>query len=804
MIDAADLAKTVRALKHRPLHTLIIISILAVGVGLGTALFSVSDALLLRPLPFDREGRLMDIQQQLLPSGSRLMNSHNNIDELRERSKLFEGVTAYRGAYGDISINGVSGYAQGMAIDHYFFPLLGVAPALGRGFTADDQMGLDSSPIILSYAFWQNRFAGDQSILGKSILFEKRLRTVVGVMPETFNFPFSELATPEEDFWVPLQDKSSSNADYDEYGLAKLRPELTLKQAQAELAALSPQITQTEAAHEPHLFVLIPYRRVMVSDYIPLLSLFIGIVISVLMVVCINVASLLLVDVMRSRKEIEIRFATGATRWQIAKVFLLRSVVLMGSGGLLGVFFAWTIVVIVRKLLPAELPEVNHIFLNVRLLWCATGVTVLTGMVSGVWPALSAVRKLHSVRLNDTGRPAMVDSLQRSRSYLVVLQLAFSTTFLVVTGLLGVSLYRLLNVRPGFQIDHRLVVMIRPNDSYFSTEELRIFYSRVEMNLLSIPGVESVAASFNAPLGAHSLRDFRIKGLPLPKDPREWMAQDDAVEPAYFQELGIAIGSGRYFNEEDRFGGRLVAIVNESFAKRFFGMTNPLGQQICIPSGNDCLWREIVGIASDARDSRIDALPSPTYFVPFSQAPSELANSAAFVVKTTIDPEAVLLTIQRRPSGLVAPSFSMGAFTLEAMRSRQMTIPTVRVWFLAGVATVALLLAAMGVYGIIAGSVEQRRQEIGIRVALGAAEQSIAALFARRMLFMLIPGLLVGIAGTLLIERYLASILVATSPFDPVAVLGAAVLVSSVATVATIIPIRRALRVNAAEVLRAQ
>jgi putative ABC transport system permease protein len=802
---ATDFVQTLRSLSKHPTQSLVIFFLIAIGIGVSTAFYSVSEALLLRPLSFDRDGRLVAIEQKLQPSGSPLMNSHQNLNELREESTLLEGVAVYTGSYGSLVANGQSEYAQGLAVDRFFLPLLGVSPALGRGFsTAEEQ---DGSPctIILSDAFWKRHFEGDKSIVGQNILSDKRVCTVIGIMPQSFHFPFRELSYPQEDYLLPLQDHSSLRGNYDKYGIARIKAGTSLQLAQTEIALLAAHISQTGTGHESHAFILRPYRELIVSDYLPLVRLLAGVIVCVLLVICINVASLLLVDAIRSRKEVEIRFALGGSRWQIARVFLLRAVVLSFAGGIAGSLLAWALVILTRRILPAGFPDADQIGLNLRLLGFVASISLGTGMLSGVLPAIAATQKLHKISLSSAGQPATSFSIQKSRSCLVVLQLGFSATFLVVAGLLGISLYRLLNVDPGIQMDHRLVVIVKPSDIDLKTADaLQLFFMQINEQLSSIPGVTEIAESFNAPLGAHGDRDFHIKNRPLPEDSREWMAQANAVSSNYFHELGMSVRKGRSFAGEDRKDGRPVAIVNGLFASHFFGQESPLGKEICVPSGRECLWREIVGVVADVRDNRIDSPPVAAYFIPYSQAPPELLGSTAFTVQTNIPPAVVLETIQKKMSILAPRSVSMGSFTLEEMRSRQMVVPRARLWLIAAFAFMSLALTAMGVYGIIAVTVEERTREIGIRVAMGATPQRIAALFNRRMLFLLVPGLLLGMAGAVVAVRYITSALFGTSPINPMAYCGSALVLSAVATIATFLPVRRALEVNAAEALRTE
>lgn len=800
---SSDCVHTLRGLWKRPWQSLIIVVILAIGVGASSAFYSVSDALVLRPLPFDHADNLVDIEQQLEPSRAPLMNSHQNLNDLREQSRMLDGVAVYQGAYASIAANGEPEFAQGMAVDRYFFPLLSVAPVIGRGFTVEDEQDGSPCTIILSHVFWRRRFSSDPSITGKTIQLDKKLCTVIGIMPQSFFFPFSELGVAEEDFWLPLRDHSSLRENYDKYGIGRIKPGGSLREAQSEIKLIATHVSHTDRGHESHIFLLRPYREVLVADYVPMIRLLGGILACFLLIVCINVAGLMLVEAMRSRKEIEIRFALGGQRWQILRVFLFRALALASAGGMAGFALAWILVRLTRELLSDQFPHADQIVLNARVFWFTAGVALGTGVLSGVLPALASTRKLHQISLARFGIHLLPPSMHRSRSYLVVLQLAVSATLLVVTGLLGVSLYRLLNIDPGMQLDHRLVLILKPTDSDLKTADaLQGFVSRIEERVLSTPGVDAVAVSSDAPLGAHGSRSFRIQDMPPPKDSRSWIAQARAVGPNYFRELGIAMRLGRSFDEKDHIHGKPVVIINELFAKRFLAGKSPLGRQICSPSGNDCLWREIVGVVADVRDSQIDSPPEPAYFVPFVQAPNEYLGNAVFTVRTSIAPLAVQQSIHipTLAPGEVSPV----SFTLEELRSRQTIAPRARVWIVAAIAFLAVLLAAIGVYGIVAGIVEQRRHEIGIRMAMGASRQTITSLFMRKMLLMLVPGILIGTAAAAIVVRSVTSFLFETSAISPVAYCGAALILSIVAAMATSLPVRRALQGNPCEALRAE
>lgn len=800
------LRQALRPLSKRPWQSVMVILVIAVGIGMGSAFYSVGNGMLLRPLPFDPEGRLVDVEQMLQPSGDRLMNSQQNLDELGDRSKTLDGVAVYQMDFGTFTVNGQTQSVEGMRVDRHFFSLLGVAPALGREFTAEDERHGAPGSVILSYAFWQRRFALDPKILWHEVSLDKQTYTVVGIMPQLFYFPFP--AVSEEDFWVPIQDSLDARRDnYDKLGIARIKAGESVRQAEAEAVLIAKNISKIYP-QKAFTFRLKDYREEIAEGFRPLLLLLAGVMICVQIVVCINVASLLLVEAVRYRKEVEIRFALGGTRWKIAQLFLLRALALAFVGGSAGAGFAYGLVALIRRLLPTGFPGAEQITLNSSLLWITIAVALGTGVFFGIWPAFEATRKLHKISLNQASHATRgsfaTRSMRRSRRSLVALQLAFSFAFLVVATLLAISLYNLLNVDLGFRLDHRLFVSVLPTDPNLKSEtQLEQFYSHIQEQLLTTPGVEAITLSSNAPLAAHGARDFRIKEESAPKDPREWVSNAETVGVNYFQVLGMTVRRGRSFTEADSKGGAPVAMVNETFARRFFGNVSALGKHICIPT-SDCPWREIVGVVADSHDSRIDGPFEPAFYVPFWQAQAGFLGEATFIVQTDTAVAAVIEPIERTMRELAPGDAPMAPITFEEVRSRQLMESRYALWFIATIAILALSLAAMGVYGVIAGDVEQRKREIGIRTALGATPQNIAALFQRQMLFMLVPGLLLGLGLAATLVRYITSLLFGVSLISPIAYCTAALVLSMIAAAATVLPVRRALREPTAEILRAE
>jgi len=592
--------------------------------------------------------------------------------------------------------------------------------------------------------------------------------------------------------------------NYDKQGIARVKAGATMQQAQAEVALIAHRIARTRQSD--FTFHLRSYRETIVEGYRPLLFLLAAVIFCVQLLVCVNLASLLLVEALRNRKEVEIRFALGGSRWKIARLFLLRAGVLTLAGGAAGASSAFGLVILTRRLLlPLGFPGASQIELSTTLLWVVLMVSLGTGIFFGVWPALAVTRKLHMYSLTQASqitRLGAAQSLRKSRRSLVILQLVFSSAFLVVAGLFGVSMYRLMTVDLGFQLDHRLFVEVNPTDSALikNADALKQFYSRIREQLLALPGVGAVTVSSDVPLNGHVARHFRIQDAPVPKDPMEWTVGTETVGANYFEVLGMAMRKGRSFTDEDRQGASPVAIVNEAFAKRFFGNVSPLRKRICIDSGG-CPWREIVGIVSDTRGP-VGGPPQPACYVPFWQAQPGFLGSAAFIMHTRTSSSPMLRSIGEKMHTSLPGEGTFGPVTLQEWHSIHLTGSRYSFWFVAAVAILALSLAGMGVYGVIAGDVEQRRREIGIRMTLGATPNHIAALFQRQMLFMLVPGLLVGLALAAALMRYAASMLYGVATTNLLAYSGAALILSSVAAISTALPVRSALRQSPADVLR--
>jgi putative ABC transport system permease protein len=798
-----DLRYGVRMLSKKPGFSAIAVLTLALGIGATTAIFTVVNAVVLRPLPYPDADRLVAVGQQF--KGDPPENAGEpKFLFWREHSELFEAMASYSGfggAGGNLSGGSEAEYVSGVRASADLFRVLGVYPALGRAFTdAEDSPGGDKVA-ILSDGLWRRRFGADKELIGRSVLLNDQPVTVVGVMPPQFRLGAGA------DLFVPMRARPTANYDPNATVVGRLKPGVTLQQADAELkvvadkyrAAFPRQMREGETVGAQQ------YQNLFTSDIAGWLWLLLGAVGFLLLIACANVANLQLMRAAGRKKEVAVRMALGASGIRILRQLLTEGVLLSLVGGAAGLLLAaWGTDFLLAAAPRGLLPSIATVELDGRVLAFAFGVAVITGLLFGLAPAWQA----RKINVNETlkeqsGRGGSTRG--RLRGALVVTELALSLVLLVGAGLLIRTFANLKNVAPGFDARNVLTSQIALNGArYDTTNKAAAFYSNALERISRLPGVEAAAIINKLPL------DWQFN-MPVvfPDQPDQLESvQLRMISPDYFNVMKISVRKGRAFGDTDIGGAAPVVIVNEAFERRFFDGKDTLAQQLSVGRGLDDPARQVVGVVADAKQYGLDR-PSPaTVFVPIPQMSDKLMavvrafTSAHFVVRTAVPPLSLREAVKREIAGLdptlpLAEIHSMEEIAAVSVASRRFNMLLIGVF-----AALGMLLAAVGIYGVISYSVEQRTNEIGIRIALGARSADVVRLILRQGMLLALAGVAIGIAGALVLTRLMKTLLFGVTATDPVTFAVIAAVLTLVALLACYIPARRATRVDPMVALR--
>jgi len=803
----ADIRYGIRNLLKRPGFTAIAVITLALGIGANTAIFSVVNAVLLRPLPY------ADAERLVVPWGRRDDTQHSasvsypDFVDWQARTQTLEYVAAYNSS-GTLLREGDAEpeLIVGAAVSADLFPLLKVVPILGQPFTrADDQPNAPGA-IVLGHDLWQRRFNSDPNIVGKQIRIGSTSATVTGVLPEGFRFPAQALKT---EFLRPLAsaigERTQRRSSYSLRVLARLKPGVTIAAAEKEMRTIGEQLEQ----QYPDEGFRLAARFISLHDAItwdsrtPLLVL-LGAVGFVLLIACANVANLLLARAAARHKEMAIRAALGAGRLRVIRQLLTESLLLSLLGGTLGLLVAWWGINLLLAASPLEISRLKDVGLNLNVLGFTAAVSVLTGVIFGLVPALQASRADLQDGLREGGRNAGGGAARnRVRALLVAVEVALSLVLLVGAGLLGKSFLLLSEVRPGFEPEHVLSTDLSLAKAKYPQPEQG--FAEIVRRAAGIPGVEAAAVIDPLPLGGNSnAGTFLIAGRPALRPEDKPYSNHRTISPDYFRALKIPLSRGRPFDARDHQDSPPVIIVNETFARRFLAGTEALGQHVIIEGergDNDAPPpREIIGIAGDVRHEGLDTESGAEYYVPYTQAP---AASMSLVVRSSTADLGGLATSLRQ----VIKQFDKDQYVPTIQPMTKLVVDSVaRRRFnalLTGVfAVVALLLAAIGIFGVLNYTVAQRTQEIGLRVALGAQTSDVLRLVMGQGMRLILLGLAIGLTASLALTRVLAGMLFGVTPTDPTTFVGVSFLLVSVALLACYIPARRATRVDPLVALR--
>jgi predicted permease len=799
---AQDLRFAVRSLRAKPGFTATVLLTLALGIGTNAAIFSIVDSMLLRPLPYAEPGRLVHMWETYQSNAAnRSEASYPDYLDWKARAHSFAAIGGYTGGSfllgGDqpASIGGARSTAN-------FFDVLGVRPVLGRSFAEGEDAVGAPRVVLLSYGLWQRQFSGDRGVVGRSIVLNGAPATIVGVLPQDFRFA----RQPNADVWVPVDRAKAQREQRGNHWLntvARLAPGVTTESAAREMAGIMNDLAQQyPPSNKERSALVIPLQDELVGPVRPVLLLLYGAVVVVLLIACVNVANLLLIRAADRQREIAVRVALGAGKGRIVRQLLTESVLLALVGGTLGVALALAEMKAVLSLMPAQpirgIPPITTHGLDARILAYAFLVAVAVGLAFGIAPIPSLLKsKLHDAL--KSGARGSSGGAGRVRDALVVGEIALTVILLSGALLFGRSVMRLMSIDPGFRSDHLVTAGVVLPASRATTPVFRAdVYRRLEERIRQIPGVQNVGAVSKLPLDFGNTISFAIAGQPTPEAAHFPEASYREANAAYFATMGIPLVAGRAFNAGDDLTAPGVAIVNRSLAKAYFGGRDPVGQRLTF--GNDTL--AIVGVVGDVPIGKLEESVPPTLYIALSQDP---LSSLAIAVRTTADAKQLAPALREALRGADPEA----ALTLpRTMDDLIMTSPSVflrrlPLYIIGAFALTALLLAIVGIYGVVSYAVAQRTREMGIRMALGAQPAALVRLVVRHGLWMAAFGVVLGAGGARLAGRYAEKMLYGVQAGDPVTYVGVSMLLAAVAVAASVLPARRAARVDPALALRA-
>ena len=796
---AHDLRYAIRALVKARGFAVVAILTLGIALGANTAIFTLVNAILLEPLPYGNADRLVKIENKDLQTGSVVgQHSYLNITDLRGLKSL-EAVAAYTNSGMFLMEGDEPELLEGTDLEATIFPMLGVKPAVGRFFTAADDRKGAARAIVLSNEVWQRRFSGDPKVVGRTIHLgtNRQPWTVVGVTPAGFRFPAGQ---DKVDFYAPLgpalsdDDRTQRNLVFLD-SIALLRNGSAIEPARAEAELLARQLEkQYPGSNTGTRYLLTGLHDSVVEDVRPALLILFAAVAVVLLIGCANVANLLLARAAARQKEMSIRSAIGASRGRIVAQLLVESVLLSLLAGACGLLIAsWGIDALVA-LAPSDIPRLDAVQLDGRVLLFTLTLSVLTGIIFGLAPALSASKTNLTESLKEGSRGSTEGRARnRVRNVLVTSAVALSLVLLSGAGLLLRSFVGLVGINPGFDYKNVAVIHVPARAAYKTPEEYIGFQHRLQRELATIPGVTSVAATTILPLsGGQLVYGFEIVGRPPFPEGQGPSITTVEVTPNYFRTMGIPLLRGRDVAFTDTKTTPGVVVINEELAKRFFPNENPIGRKLAIGNGDDVEQNEIVGIAGNVKYLELTEEPLPMFYLPYAQTPRRMLS---FVVRandaTAIGPSlrAVVRRLDRQQ-----PIISID--TLENMRGETLAARRFSLVLLAALSVIALILAAVGIYSIMSYAVTQRTSEIGIRMALGAEAKDIFRLVVGHAGRLVGIGVAVGVVVAVLSTRLMRSLLYGVEPGDPVTLAAICVVIGSVALVASYIPARRATKVD--------
>jgi putative ABC transport system permease protein len=804
-----DVRFGVRMLLKKPVFTAIAVLALALGAGANTAIFSVVNGVLLRPLPYrdpDKLVRLGEWSKQV-PGMS---ISYPNFKDWRERNRVFDGLAATQFDSYNLTGGDEPERLQGRNISYNFFDVLGVVPAVGRSFRADEDRAGAPRVTVISHGLWQRRFGGDRKIVGKAVALNGESYTIVGVLPQDYRFG------TQTDVFVPigLKEDSETVRERDNhpgiYAVARLKDGVNFGQAQEEMKGIAAQLAEEyPKANAGNSVTLTPLSEYFVGDIRTSLLMLLAAVGFVLLIACANVANLLLARAASRSREIAVRKAMGASRFRIVRQLLTESVMLAIVGGTVGLLLAMWGVDVLRRASLDLLPTTAEIGLDRTVLLFTFGISILTGVLFGLAPALQASKTDLSESLKEGGRSGAEGGPRNLvRSLLVVIEVALSVMLLVGSGLLVRSFMLLRETDTGFRQENLLTLQLSYRAGKDEGGKVVNFFRAVEEKVRALPGVEAVAVSNGVPLLGSSETSFQIEGRPPAEAGKRPMTVAFWTTPGHLDAMGIRLLRGRFIDEHDTAGSELVTVIDDEFARLYFPGEDPVGQYLAGDKERDFPHSRIIGVVGHVKNYGLDS-PGPVQAEMYrarAQVPDKyqplLAERASLLVRTFQEPETLTAAVRRAVQEVDPNQPLYNVQTMEQVVSDSVASQRLSMMLLLIFAAVAVVLAAVGIYGVMSYAVAQRTHEIGVRMALGAQGGDVLRMVVRQGMLLVLIGVGAGLLLAAALTRLMSGLLYGISATDPLTFAGVPLLLFAVSLIACLVPARRATKVDPMEALR--
>lgn len=809
-----DLAYAFRMLLKHPGVTAIAVITLALGIGANTAIFSVVNAVLLNPLPYKQPDRLVSLWENV-PGHGRWRASPANFFDWKKQNTVFEDVAAFGQSSMTLTGSGEPEQLTGTRVSSGYFAVVGVEPFIGRSFASEEHEVGKGQVVILGHALWQRRFGGDRAIINRNITLDGSTYTLVGVMPPGI-YPVSPATSgrlifdeQQQNFWLPMSftaNWAAARAAHVLGVVARLKPGVAIQQATTEMNTIGARLEQEHTENRGEGIIVSQFMSEVVGNVRPALLTMLGAVALVLLIACANVAGLLLAQHAGRSKEIAIRAALGAGRVRLLRQFFIEGLLLSLLGTSAGLALASFGTKVLLQFVPAGVPRLAQVSLNWQVLAFTMLISLGTCLIFGLAPAWQASKPdLHNA-LEQSGRTSGPGASKlRFRQALVVFQVSIAVMLVIGAGLLIKSFWLLQRVDPGFQAEGVLSAELTLPSSKYSREQINGFHKQLLDQLSAIPGVKSATLAYDHPLASNWLDSFEIEGRVLPPDSRSLSANFIPVGPDYFDTVGVRLLAGRTFTPQDDEDHPGVAIVNESFVKHYFPNENAVGQRMK-PGPPGRIWRgqkltsfEIVGIVHDVKLAGLDAPSEPAYYLPASQAPLE---DMTILVRTNTDPLSIVGAVRQAvwridPNQPIAHVSTLERIVDDSIAQRRLNMLLMGLF-----GGLALLLSAVGIYGLLSYAVTQRTQELGIRMALGARAADVLRLVLRQGMTLALIGEVIGLASAFALTRLIRGLLFGVTPNDALTFVVVGGVLAVVALLACYLPARRATRVDPLIALR--